>query len=108
MVLATPLDILYPGAQLDSGLRHVDVVIAAGLDILAAPWLWAITVFPPPAPALLVLVLMEWTGVLQGGGGGRVFCSWVWGWQLPGVETQAPLPQLMHQLHRPSAWPGDG
>lgn len=35
MVLATPLGTLYPGAQLDSGLRHVDVVTAAGLDILA-------------------------------------------------------------------------
>lgn len=28
--------------------------------------------------------------------------------QLPVGEAQAPLPQLMHQLHRPSAWPGDG
>lgn len=70
MVLATPLGTVYPGAQLDSGLRHVDVVTAAGLDILAAPWLWAITVFPLAAPALVVMVLMEWTGLLQGGGGG--------------------------------------
>lgn len=70
MVLATPLGTLYPGAQLDSGLRHVDVVTAAGLDILAVPWLWAIAVFPLAAPALVVLVLMEWTGLLQGGGSG--------------------------------------
>lgn len=70
MVLATPLGTVYPGAQLDSGLRHVDVVTAAGLDILAAPWLWAVAVFPLAAPVLVVLVLMEWTGVLQGGGGG--------------------------------------
>lgn len=80
-MLATPLSTLYPGAQLDSGL-DMDVVTAAGLDILAAPWLWAIAVFPlaAPAPALVVLVLMEWTGLLQGGGGGWVSCSWVWGW----------------------------
>lgn len=59
MVLATPLGTLYPGAQLDSGLRHVDVVTAAGLGICAAPWLCTITVFPLAAPALVVLVLME-------------------------------------------------
>lgn len=70
MVLATPLGTVYPSVQLDSGLRRVDVVTAAGLDILAAPWLWAITVFHLAAPYLVVLVLMEWTGVLQGGGGG--------------------------------------
>lgn len=48
----------------------MDVVTAAGLDILAALWLWAIAIFPLAAAALVVLVLMEWTGVLQGGGGG--------------------------------------
>ena len=69
LVLAAHLGTLYSGAQLDSGLRHMDVVTAAGLDILAAPWLWAIAVFPLAAPALVVLVLVEWTGVAQGGGG---------------------------------------
>ena len=59
MVLAARLGTLYPGAQLDSGLRHVDVVTAAGLDILAAPWLWASAVFPLAAPALVVLILVE-------------------------------------------------
>lgn len=70
MVLAIPLGTVYSGAQLDSGLRHVDVVTAAGLVIAAAPWPWAIAVFPLAAPALVVLVLMEWTGVLQGSCGG--------------------------------------
>lgn len=32
----------------------------------------------------------------------------VWAWQLPVVEAQAALSQLMQQLHRPSAWPGYG
>lgn len=70
MVLVTPLGTVHPGAQLDSGLRHVDVVTAVGLDILAAPWLWAIAVFPLAAPALMELVLMDWSELLQGGGGG--------------------------------------
>lgn len=69
MVLAAHLGTLYPGAQLDSGLKHVDVVTAAGLDVLAAPWLWAIAVFLLAAPALVVLVLVGWTGGAQGGGG---------------------------------------
>lgn len=37
MVLAAHPGTLYPGAQLDSGLRHVDVATAAGLDILLLP-----------------------------------------------------------------------
>lgn len=58
-----------PGAQLDSELRHVDVVTAAGPGIHAAPWLCAIVIFPLAAPVLVVLVLVEQTGMAQGGSG---------------------------------------
>lgn len=37
MVLAARLGTLYPSAQLDSGLRHVDVATAADLDMLLLP-----------------------------------------------------------------------
>lgn len=118
MVLAAHLGTLYPGAQLDSGLKHVDVVTAAGLDVLVAPWLWAIAVFPLAAPALVVLVLVGWTGgvtgrwwvsALQPGLGLAVPHLWrgAPGWQLPAARAQIDLMRVMHRWHRPFLWLGE-
>lgn len=78
MVLAAHLGTLYPGAQLDSGLRHVDVATAADLDMLLLPGSGQSLCPHRAVPALVVMVL-EWTGMAQGGGG-WVPCSQVWGW----------------------------
>lgn len=80
----------------------MDVVTAAGLDILAAPCLWAIAAFPLAAPALVVLVSVGWTGVAQGG---RWWVSALQPglglavpWLYPGAPT---CPGLMHQFADP-------
>lgn len=49
---------------------------------------------------------------LQPGLGLAVPCLWPGapacpGWQLPAVGARAVLPKVMHQLHRPSPWPGE-
>lgn len=83
----------------------MDVVTAAGLDSLGAPWLWALPVFPLAAPALVELVLMEcsvtgrwwWASVLQPGLGLAGLCLGL----ATVMEGQALLAQLIHQLHRP-------
>lgn len=119
-MLAAHLSTLYPSAQLDSGLTcgcgyssrsgHPCCSLALGNHCLPTD---------SSCSGCAGLGGVDWGGTgrwwvsaLQPGLGLAVPCLWPGapacpGWQLLAVGAWAVLPKVMHQLHRPSLWPGE-